>query len=350
MALVGGALTVVSLAAARGADRMAAAGTTLHRDAIPGFEHGAALARLFERQRGLAARAPAELDLGRQAGFRKEFEANAAMLEKIPTDMAGGLDNASKSVLDRVANELKRMNAAAAKVFDLAQNFAQDQANEVLNGDYATIEAGIGKNIDTLFNRNHDRASGAATTLLEAHELMQVVVVATAAASIVLVLAIGLVLVRNITSRIGRLTLAMSGLARQDLAVAVPAATDADEVGEMARSVVVFKENMVAARDVAAREAEAQAAQARRSRAIEDWAAAFDKDAADTLDAVVHAANQMRSTATGMSATVDEASRQSPRRGAAAGQASSNCQTVATAAGEVSTSIAEIGQHGSQSV
>jgi len=76
MGLVCVALAGVSTAAIRSAEQMASAGTSLAEDAVPGYEHGSLIALLVERQRGLAARTPAELDLDRQKTFRAEFVAN----------------------------------------------------------------------------------------------------------------------------------------------------------------------------------------------------------------------------------------------------------------------------------
>jgi methyl-accepting chemotaxis protein len=343
MSLVCVALAGVSTAAIHSAEQMASAGTSLSEDAIPGYEHGSLIALLVERQRGLAARTPAELDLGRQTKFRAEFTANTKKIEET-LDASRAADPEMAAILNQVRRDLKVLSAAAVKVFDLSANFAQDQANQELNGAYAAAEAKITKSVDTLFERNRTKATAASTTLTKSHKLLLVVVLSASAVAGALVLVLGLILVRNVTSRISRLTTAMSRLADKDLAVEVAGAGDGDEIGEMAKSVVVFKDSMIAARDMAAREAEAQRAREARAQTIETWAAQFDKDVAATLGAVSTAATQMRGTATDMSSAVEDSTRQVTAAAAASEQASTNVQTVAAAAEELSASIAEIGR------
>ena len=348
MGLVCLALAGVSTAAIHSAGQMAAAGTSLSQDAIPGYEHGSLIALLVERQRGLAARTPAELDLERQKKFRAEFTANTKKIEET-LDASRAADPEMAAILNQVRADLKTLSAAAMKVFDLSANFAQDQANQELNGAYAAAEAKITKSVDTLFERNRTKATTASVTLAKSHKLLLVVVLSASAAAGALVLVLGLILVRNVTSRISRLTTAMSRLADKDLAVEVAGAGDGDEIGEMAKSVVIFKDGMIAARDMAAREAEAQRAREARAQMIETWAAQFDKGVAATLGAVSTAATQMRGTATDMSSAVEDSTRQVTAAAAASEQASTNVQTVAAAAEELSASIAEIGRQVSES-
>ena len=348
MALVCLALAGVSTAAIHSAEQMAVAGTSLAEDAIPGIEHGSLIALLVERQRGLAARTPAELDLERQNKFRAEFTANAKKIEEV-SDAGRAADPEMAAILKQVQEDLKALSAAAAKVFDLSASFAQDQANQELNGAYATAETKITKSVNTLIERYRAKAAAASGTLTKSHKLLLVVVLSASAAAVAVILVLGLMLVRNVTSRIGRLTSAMSRLADKDLAVEIAGAGDGDEIGEMARSVEVFKESMIAARDMAAREAEARQAREARAQTIETWASQFDKDVAATLGAVSAAATQMRGTATDMSSAVEDSTRQVNAVAAASEEASTNVQTVAAAAEELSASIVEISRQVAES-
>src|SRR5260370_7984217 len=155
MLVVCAALAAVSTAAMRGAQQMADAGTSLSHDAIPAYEVGSRIARLFERERALVARIPAELDLERQTGFRKEFKANLATILQTVADAHSHADAGTRELLNRVAGNMQRMDAAAEKVFKLAADFAQDQANEVLNTEYAALEANTPKDVTTLFTQPH---------------------------------------------------------------------------------------------------------------------------------------------------------------------------------------------------
>jgi methyl-accepting chemotaxis protein len=338
------AVAAVSAAAIHGAEQMGEAGASLYGEAIPGFEHGSRLALLFERQRGLVARTPAELELERQKAFREEFKRNAAEIEQTLALLAGNGSGAAKALVEQVAKDLGQLNAAAGKVFDYSANFAQDQANQALNGDYAAIEATIDKNVDALLAQNREKSDQAGHTLARSEGVLRVIALTAAAASILMVLIAGSMLVHNLTRRIGRLTSAMSRLAERDLAVDVPGATDADELGEMARAVKVFQRAMIKGDETAEREAEANRARARRSETIETSAAAFDEDVTSALEAVSASLEQMRATAASLTSVVGETNRQTAAVATASEHTSVNVQTVASAAEQLSASIAEIGR------
>jgi len=56
---------------------------------------------------------------------------------------------------------------------------------------------------------------------------------------------IGLTTMHRVLSRLGRITHAMTRLARNDTTTAIPSRDDRDEVGAMARAVEVFKNNAI---------------------------------------------------------------------------------------------------------
>ncbi len=153
----------------------------------------------------------------------------------------------------------------------------------------------------------------------------------------------------GISRPIQAMTAAMARLAGGDKSVLIPATDHGDEVGEMAKAVQVFKDNMVEAERLAAAQEAEHKAREDRARRIEQLTKAFDADAAGALEEVAGAVAQMRATSGGMSATAEQTSRQATAVAAAAEQASANVQTVASAAEELSTSISEIARQVQQS-
>jgi len=154
---------------------------------------------------------------------------------------------------------------------------------------------------------------------------------------------------RAIVPPITAMTGAMGRLADGDHSVDIPGTERRDEVGLMAKAVLVFKENMIRAKELAAREAEAQKQREARARAIEDLTAGFDADVSAVLKTVASATTEMQATAQSMTATAEETSRQATAVAAASEQASTNVQTVASAAEELSASISEISRQVAQS-
>jgi len=153
----------------------------------------------------------------------------------------------------------------------------------------------------------------------------------------------------GIARPIGAITRAMTALAGGDKSVEIPGQAQKDEVGDMAKAVLVFKESMIQADDLAAREQASAKRREDRSRRIEGMTSSFDSEVSDLLRALSVSATEMETTATSMSEIADDTNVRATTVATAAEQASVNVQTVATATEELSGSIREISRQVSQS-
>ncbi|HUN47124.1 MAG TPA: methyl-accepting chemotaxis protein [Stellaceae bacterium] len=151
--------------------------------------------------------------------------------------------------------------------------------------------------------------------------------------------------VRPLTGMAG----AMESLSRGNLETAVAGAERRDEVGVLARSLQVFKDNMIETRRLEALQQAEQKKKEERHAKIEALIGGFDSAMQQTLKILAAAATEMRSTAEAMQATAEETSRQSAAVASGSEEASASVQTVATATEELSASIAEIGRQVEQS-
>ena len=165
----------------------------------------------------------------------------------------------------------------------------------------------------------------------------------------VLSMVAGYLIVRAVAQPIARTTDIMRGLAKHDLSVMVEGLDRRDEIGEMAKAVQVFKENMIEGDRLAAEQKAEQTKKERRQAAVEGFIERFDQSASAALGSLASASAEMQSTAQSMSATAEETSRQATAVAAAAEQATGNVQTVASAAEELSSSIAEISRQVAES-
>ncbi|WP_207459411.1 cache domain-containing protein [Azospirillum sp. SYSU D00513] len=147
---------------------------------------------------------------------------------------------------------------------------------------------------------------------------------------------------RSITGPLGGMTDAMHRLAEGDTEINVAAGNDRTELSEMARAVVVFRDNAVARRQLEERQAAEQAAKERRSQRVDALIEQFERSIADVLRGVGSATVQLDATAKGMAAIAEETSRQAASSASASEQTSANVQTVAAAAEEMTSSLEEI--------
>jgi len=141
------------------------------------------------------------------------------------------------------------------------------------------------------------------------------------------------------------MTGAMRKLAGGDTSVEIPAAGQKDEIGEMAATLVVFKDNMVETERLrTAQEAQKEVTAGERRQAMLDLAGRFESSVGGIVNDVASSAMQLQATAKEMSGTAEETSRQSTTVAAAAEQATQNVQTVSSATEELSASTQEISQ------
>ena len=127
---------------------------------------------------------------------------------------------------------------------------------------------------------------------------------------------------RSIVPPILKMVSAMGRLAGGDHSVEVPATGNKDEIGLMARAVVIFKENMIKAKELAAKEAEAINARMARATRVTELTATFDTNMSTVLRSVAAASTELQATASSMTATAEETSSQATAVAAATEEAS----------------------------
>lgn len=174
----------------------------------------------------------------------------------------------------------------------------------------------------------------------------------TASAAVGLLLAIGLVVaivIFGVTRPLQNMTGAMGHLAGGNLDVKVDGIERKDEVGRLARSLQVFKDNAITARRLAAEQEAENQAKMRRAEMLDGLTKRFESNVSSMTQGLAGAATEMEATAQSMSATAEQAIKQSIAVGAAAEETSANVQTVASASEEMSASIQEIVEQVTQS-
>jgi methyl-accepting chemotaxis protein len=148
---------------------------------------------------------------------------------------------------------------------------------------------------------------------------------------------------RSISGPLGQLGNRMRGLADGQLEGEIPGVGRGDEVGAMAATVQIFKDNAVRIKGLEMAEAETQGrGAAERRAAMESLANDFERSVNGIVRSVSTAAAGMQTTAQSMTATASDASARAATVGAASQSASDNVGTVAAAAEELSSSVAEI--------
>ncbi|MBI4968680.1 MAG: HAMP domain-containing protein [Rhodospirillales bacterium] len=149
---------------------------------------------------------------------------------------------------------------------------------------------------------------------------------------------------RGITRPLKGMTHTMDRLSQGDAETEVPATDRKDEIGQMAKAVLVFKDNLLQSRRLEREQEELKRqAELEKRRVINDMADNFEKSVLGVVNSVSSSAAEMEASAQSLSSVAEETQRQATAVAAASDQASTNVQTVAAATEELAISIKEIG-------
>ncbi|MGE4280020.1 MAG: methyl-accepting chemotaxis protein [Magnetospirillum sp.] len=167
---------------------------------------------------------------------------------------------------------------------------------------------------------------------------------------VAIVLLISYMVGTGMVGAMANITGTMHKLAEGDTSTMPKGVGRKDEIGEMARSVMVFRDNAIAMQSMREeQEAERKQAEVERRATLVRLADELEAGVSSTAQAVNAAAAQMRATASSMTQTADHTSAETAMVASAVEQTSANVETVAAAAEELNASIGEIARQVTQS-
>jgi methyl-accepting chemotaxis protein len=255
-----------------------------------------------------------------------------------------------RTLIETFRTAVGNRREASAKVFELARAGKVNEAFDYSRGMAAkhrqvAIEA-VGKLI--AMNVDSMRAARDASVAVAARTRAWLVI--GAAAGLICAFGIlGWIALYQISRPLAFMTREMTKLAGGDLDILIDGADRTDEVGGLARSLQVFKENAITARRLEAERQQQQIQKEKRQQAVEEYITVFDQQVCEALDTLSAASTEMHATAGSMSLTAEETSRQATAVATASDQASANVQTVAAATEQLHASVNEISRQVTQS-
>jgi diguanylate cyclase (GGDEF)-like protein len=245
-ALSFGAVSTLTLASIYFAKTTEKAAQHLYEDGFVGVESSSRLELLLEQHRRIVQSAPAEVERDRLAESRREL---GTLQEKIQDLVSESNDQTPEAVHTRaltskIAQLFPVLVERGRMVLFYADNFAQDKALEAAT-EYAQVADTIQQRILAYRAERLKIADGAVTNLFTSARSLTAWALFITLLAFLVVLPIGVVIMRGVLQRLGRITEAMMRLAKHDTTVEITSRTDADEVGDMARAVEVFKANAI---------------------------------------------------------------------------------------------------------
>jgi methyl-accepting chemotaxis protein len=154
---------------------------------------------------------------------------------------------------------------------------------------------------------------------------------------------------RSITGPLGGLSEAMRRLATGDIAADIPATRTKDEIGGMARAVIVFRDSMAERERLASAQADTSRAREIRSETITATIARFEQSIGQVLQKVRGAAQSLETSSGKLNGAADAMSSEARTAENRVAAASSNVTAAAGSVEELAASIGEIASQAGKS-
>ncbi|WP_236784052.1 methyl-accepting chemotaxis protein, partial [Azospirillum humicireducens] len=275
----------------------------------------------------------------------KELDARLPRFRQFLADAKGAMPESAAKV-DEFLKDFSVLERALQDVKAAVLANDHDKALRIMKQDF---DPGMVKLRDAL-NKYSDAATAvvgeASRSATEKSNHSFVLALSIAGGGCVLCLLIAYGMSRHgISLPIRRIVAVMERLAAGETSVEVTGDERRDEVGAIARTARVFRENAVAKLALEAEQAEQKArAEAERRTVMNRMAERFESSVKNVVTQVSDAVAQMQGNAQQLSAMAGQSKAQASAVSGATREASSNVQTVAAATEEISGSIAEIGR------
>lgn len=202
---------------------------------------------------------------------------------------------------------------------------------------------------DEIINQARQTAEEASSGLAVSQARTRTGIIAVGIAMVALGLGFSWLIGRSITRPLNGLASVMKRLAAGDTSARIPAIHARDEIGEMARTVIVFRDTMIERETLAQTQAEASRTREERSETIAATIGQFKHSVQNALGKLRSAAMQLETSSTSLNKTADTVSSEAHTAEQRVTAASDNVTAAASSVEELAASIGEIASQAAKS-
>jgi methyl-accepting chemotaxis protein len=243
---------------------------------------------------------------------------------------------ATAAMKQKLTDQVKAYTAAFAAWAESSEKIAR--SNAIITAETRQMLPAADEIIAAAGRRTAEAAAGVAVSQART----KATIVAIGLAVIVLGSLLSWLIGRSITGPLAGLAGAMQRLASGDTSVAIPATDARDEIGAMARTVIVFRDNAVEREHLSAAQLKTVKERERRTETIAATIARFEQTVDEALTKVRGAATRLETASSALNGAADAVSAEARDAENRVGAASLNVTSAASSAEELATSISEI--------
>jgi methyl-accepting chemotaxis protein len=273
----------------------------------------------------------------------KLFEERIAEVSKTPDEKAQTLLPAVRSAFTAYQSQMKQTlesvdGAKSAEITQTAEKLRETAMKS--RGAAEALQAAIRAVADRLDQRVREQNLAAEQEYLSASRLMIILAISGVVFGLVFGFLVGQY---GVARPIRAVVELLQQLAAGKYDLDVRGTERRDEVGDVAKTALVFKENGLAKirMEQEQKEAEARAAAQRRADMLQ-LADGFERAVGEIVETVASASTELEASATTLTSTADRSQQLATVVASASEEASTNVQSVASATEELSSSVNEI--------
>jgi methyl-accepting chemotaxis protein len=184
--------------------------------------------------------------------------------------------------------------------------------------------------------------SAAAAALATSQKRTRAIITGVGFAAVLIGLWLSWLIGRSIARPLNGLADVMARLANGDMSARIPATHASDEIGDMARTVIVFRDNMIERDRLTSDETKSALEKEQRSEAVAGAIATFRSSIQQALANLRGTADKLEISSTKLSGAADAVTAESSTAENRVNAASQNVTSAATSVEELATSIGEI--------
>ena len=190
------------------------------------------------------------------------------------------------------------------------------------------------------------------STDTEDTKLFNLLIVIGGAALVIMTLSvagIGLVFRQVISAPLGEMTGLMMKLVKAETDLHIHGTQRADEIGDIARALEVFRQGAIHTRELAEAQRQERDSKQLRAEAIDSLLSLFNGEVSEALTIVSGSANQLQRIAGGLTDTAEQTSQRAEAVSGAIREAAANARAMAAESDQLAGSIRDIGREVAES-
>jgi methyl-accepting chemotaxis protein len=270
------------------------------------------------------------------ATWQKNYDIYKGMIEPAHVD--------EMHQADAIAAAYKEMQDDQAQLFALADAGKKDEAAALFTGAMAKLYRDNDERIATLVSSNNEELKGGRDAIGNTYSATFLLTLLVGGSILVLAVAAGVFAHIGIGAPIARLASAVRELAGGNVSTDIPSRNRKNEIGDMARAVVSFRESIIERAKLEKAAEEEVQIKDRRQREIDNVISAFQTDIVGVVKAVDDETKLMNDTAVSLKGVADTTKHEAENASSAAAEASAHIRTISSTTEQLGSSIGHIAE------